>query len=368
MARAPSPGRGEPLAMWIMPSTLTSSAVQPIAARTVSELRSGCRRNRQASSTASTGRIQDSEPNPSTAAVWMARPTALPIRAHSEAASTMATPRVSSPTPSRRWCGSRSRAPRPTARAPQPTAPATPSQAAAIILPVQATRITTGSRGFRAGGRPFAVPFRPVPCLPAGFWLPFFLGAERAWLPCPCLRRRAGDCDFVVAFERAGVSGAASYSPPRGRADPLRARVAIVTNVARTRSHPKHLRGVSRLRRKHVVVAVRVAETASQVERAGRGVGRLDLEQDPAPPLAGRRGGQACGDRRSQALTLAGRVYLHRGHNPQVPRHRDPAAGHRAAVPGNSAERLPRRRHHQRPRDQRQVLAAVAVQAEGRRG
>src|SRR5579872_6380458 len=112
----------------------------------------------------------------------MDRPAALGIRNHRPAASTMATPRVSRPTPSRRWCGSRSRAPRPTARAAQPTAPATASQAAAIILPVQATRITTGSRGLRGGaGRPLVVRPLPVPGLPAGFRLLFFFGAERVW-------------------------------------------------------------------------------------------------------------------------------------------------------------------------------------------
>src|SRR4029077_13330604 len=113
------------------------------------------------------------------------------------------------------------------------------------------------------------------------------------------------------------------------------------TTVARTRGRSHTPTGACRLRRKHVVVAVRVPEAAPQVERAGRGVGRLDLEQDPARPLTRRRGGQACGDRRTQALALAGRVYLDRGHYPQIARHRDPAAGHRAAVPGDGAARLP---------------------------
>ena len=141
---------------------------------------------------------QASEPNPPTATVRMDRPAALGIRNHRPAASTMAAPRVSSPTPSRRWCGSRSRAPRPTARAANPTAPATSIQAAAIILPVQLTRITTGSRGGgpwagrRPADRPWAVRPLPVPGLPDGFRLLFFLGAERVWLPCPCLRRGPG--------------------------------------------------------------------------------------------------------------------------------------------------------------------------------
>ena len=82
---------------------------------------------------------------------------------------------------------------------------------------------------------------------------------------------------------------------------------------------------MSRLRRNHVVVAVRVAEAASLVERAGRGVARLDLEQDPARPLAGRRGGQGRGDGRAQALTPAGGVDLDRGQRaPRCPSFAEP--------------------------------------------
>ena len=162
--------------MWIRPVAPSSSAVQPMDARTVSVLRSGCRRNRQASSSASTGITQAREPNASTATVRMARPAALPMRPHSEAASTMATPRVSRPTPSRRWCGSRSRAPRPIARAANPTAPAATIQAAAIVRPVHPIRITTGSCDApdplapldRLAARPFAV--RPLPADPLTFF------------------------------------------------------------------------------------------------------------------------------------------------------------------------------------------------------
>src|SRR6185369_8341543 len=308
---------------------------------------------------------QASEPNPPRATVRMDRPAALGIRNHRPAASTMAAPRVSSPTPSRRWCGSRSRAPRPTARAANPTAPATSIQAATIILPVQRTRITTGSRGGRAGaGRPFAVRPLAVPDLPDGFRLLFFLVPERVWLPCPCLRREAWRAGDLVAAGRPAGSGAASSSPPRGRADPLRARVAMLTNVARTRCRSQHLDGVSRSGRKHVVVPVRVAEAAPEVERAGRGVARLDLEQYAPRALAGRDGGQRRRDGRAQALEPAGLIDFHRGQHPQVSGHGDPPAGHRPAVPADGPERLPRGRHHQRPRDRRQVLPAVAVEAE----
>ena len=206
IACSPSDGRGVPLAMWIRPAAPSSSAVQPMDARTVSVLRSGCRRNRQASSTASTGITKASEPNASTAAVWMARPAALLIRPHSEAASTMATPRVSSPKPSRRWCGSRSRAPRPMARAAHPTAPAATIQAAAIVRPVHPIRITTGScdapeplTGALAA-RPFAV--RPFPAAPLAF---FFFWPERGWVPrpdFPLVPRGAGDLVVVRWFTR----------------------------------------------------------------------------------------------------------------------------------------------------------------------
>src|SRR5262249_29739118 len=124
----------------------------------------------------------------------------------------------------------------------------------------------------------------PVPGLAEVFRLLFFLGPERLWRGA----LRAGD---LLAARRTGVSGAASSSPPRGRADPLRARVAMLTNVARTRCRSQHLDGVSRSGRKHVVVPVRVAEAAPLVERAGRIVARLDLEQDP--PRAARRAPRA---------------------------------------------------------------------------
>ena len=282
-----------------MPSTPSSSAVQPIAARTVSELRSGCRRNRQASSTASTGRIQDSEPNPSTAAVWMARPTALPIRAHSEAPSTMASAQGEQPHAVAAVV--RVQVARAAADGPggEPDRPGDehPGGRDHLAGPADqdhdgiAGRAGRGGTAFRraalararlAGRFPVALLFR-------------LFGPERVWLPCPCLRRGAWRAGDLVAAERSAGSGAASSSPPRERADPLRARVAILTNVARTRSHPKHRRGVSRLWRNHVVVSMRVAEAASLVERAGRGVARLDLEQHPARPLTGRRGGQARG-------------------------------------------------------------------------
>src|SRR5216683_562889 len=146
------------------------------------------------------------------------------------------------------------------ARAAKPTEPATTIQAAAMVRPVHPIRITTGSRGgpVRLTGRPFAV--RPFPAAPLAF---FFFWPERAWFPRPGLLlvpRRAADLVAVlprlpdpprlvvrVPAERPrlpssgpGASKAASATPPRGRADPLRARGAIVTNVARTCVSPKH--------------------------------------------------------------------------------------------------------------------------------
>ena len=267
--------------MWIRPAPPSSSAVQPMDARTVSVLRSGCRRNRQASSAASTGITQAREPNASTAAVRMARPAALSIRPHRLAASTMATPRVSSPTPSRRWCGSRSRAPRPMARAANPTAPAATIQAAAIVRPIHPIRITTGSWDGppRADG-PWPDASSPYPASrpspgrsfssdpnEAGCSAPAYrssraaTGSPRFRVPgsaCRCRRarqprRQPGTCPSLTGtgVGQALITSpgpgprAGPASPPRGRADPLRARVTIVTNVARTWLNPKHIRLVS---------------------------------------------------------------------------------------------------------------------------
>jgi len=55
MAGAPADGCGVPFAMWMRPMTPMSRAAQPMAAREVSEFRSGCRMNRQPSSPSSSG-------------------------------------------------------------------------------------------------------------------------------------------------------------------------------------------------------------------------------------------------------------------------------------------------------------------------
>src|SRR4029077_1935389 len=114
-------------------------------------------------------------------------------------------------------------------------------------------RMTTGSFGRAAGppraGRRLAAPPLAVPGWPAGLRLPFFFGPERAWFPCPGLPfalRRVGDGD-LLAEGRESASRAASSGPPRRRADPLRARVAIITNVARTPEGSKHRGCVSAL-------------------------------------------------------------------------------------------------------------------------
>ena len=63
------------------------------------------------------------------------------------------------------------------------------------------------------------------------------------------------------------------------------------------------------------MVTMGVAEPAPEVERAGRGVARLDLQQDTARAAAGRRGGQRGGERRAQALALAAGIDLDRLYN-----------------------------------------------------
>ena len=94
---APSDGCGVPLAISSRPHRPSSRAAQPIAARRVAWLRSGWRRNRQASNATSTGARKASDPIPPVTASWMPCPAALSIRTHRPPASTMATPRVSRP-------------------------------------------------------------------------------------------------------------------------------------------------------------------------------------------------------------------------------------------------------------------------------
>src|SRR5206468_9534205 len=103
--------------------------------------------------------------------------------------------------------------------------------------PVHWIRMTTGSFGRAAApplaGRPFAARPFAVPGFPAE---PFFFDPERAGVPAPAIRLGA----LRPGGWRAGDLTAASSSPPRGRADPLRARVAIVTNVASTPYWSQH--------------------------------------------------------------------------------------------------------------------------------
>ena len=63
IAAAPADGYGVPAAMWIRPSAPTRSAVQPITIRPVCALRSGWRRNRQASRPSRRGSSHAADPN-----------------------------------------------------------------------------------------------------------------------------------------------------------------------------------------------------------------------------------------------------------------------------------------------------------------
>ena len=183
---------------------------------------------------------------------WPGRPRC-PSGPTAQAASTMATPRVSSPTPSRRWCGSRSRAPRPTARAANPTAPATSDPGGRDHLAGPATRITTGSRGGGPGpGGPSPIDLGPYglcpyPAYPAGFRLLFFFGAERVWLPCPCLRRGAGRATVTSRWPSASRRLGGSLVQPAARAGrSVTGTGRHSTTVARTRDRSQTPdRGVS---------------------------------------------------------------------------------------------------------------------------
>ena len=136
MASSPSEGDGMPSAMCTRPSTPMLSVAQPMTTRPVSELRSGWRRYRQEISAASRGVSQDAEPAAPCTNAEMDRPTRLSIPHQMLAASTIATASQSSPTPSRRCSGSRSRALWPNRRAVKPARLATTIHAAAIACPI----------------------------------------------------------------------------------------------------------------------------------------------------------------------------------------------------------------------------------------
>ena len=147
----------------------------------------------------------------------MKRPTGLPIRHQMLAASTIAMPSQSSPTPSRRCSGSRSRALRPNRRAVKPTLPATTIHAAASACPIHWIRIRMGSRGSGRAGRRRPWPARRL--LPLrGLRLVDELPRRAEVDPDP--ERDWPGRPVVLALRRAGRSGSArtfSELPPRGR-------------------------------------------------------------------------------------------------------------------------------------------------------
>ena len=157
----------------------------------------------------------------------MKRPTGLPIRHQTLAASTIAMPSQSSPTPSRRCSGSRSRALCPNRRAVKPAPPATTIHAAASACPIHWTRIRMGSRGLgRAGGR------RPWP---ARRLLPL-RGLPLVDELRPARRGRSGSRTGLAGASRG--AGFALGRPVRLRADILGAAAArAVVALGRTGGH-----------------------------------------------------------------------------------------------------------------------------------
>ena len=109
-AGAPADGPGVPLATCTRPSAPTSSALQPITTRAVSELRSGCRSSRQASRPSSTGMASAPRPNEPRITWPSRRPRPLPRCPQVTAADSTAAARKARPRPSRRCASSRSRA------------------------------------------------------------------------------------------------------------------------------------------------------------------------------------------------------------------------------------------------------------------
>src|SRR6201995_3105460 len=171
----------------------------------------------------------------------MPRPATLFMPHQMLAASTMATAIQSSPTPSRRCSGSRSRALLPTRRAAKPREVAATIQAAASACPTQPTRIRTGSRDLTGAGR------RPRAVL----LLARVLVRERLVLVLVFRGLavvRVPERELAAGLRRAGPDGSARKSPespPRDRAELLGARVAMMTTVTKTRAAPWDANGVS---------------------------------------------------------------------------------------------------------------------------
>ena len=183
--------------------------------RAVSALLSGWRRNRQASSASKRGMVQVPDPNSVTSPV--ASGLTGPLACHQVAtAATIAAHSAVRPAPSRRWSGSRSRALRPRARETVPTVWASAIQIAATALTTQPARITNGL--VEGAGR---VLRRPVD-------LPRLLGRLRLVLYAAPRRLRAAEPD-PRRVELAGCRDRLVV-PPRGRAAPLGARVAMIPN------------------------------------------------------------------------------------------------------------------------------------------
>src|SRR5215469_1837683 len=95
----------------------------------------------------------------------MNSPAVLRMRTQTPAANTMASPRQTSPTPSRWWSGCRSRAPRPIWRTANPTVPASTIHAAMTVRNSHLARMTTGSRDCLAARRLLTAPRLPLPLL-----------------------------------------------------------------------------------------------------------------------------------------------------------------------------------------------------------
>src|SRR5579875_2603269 len=204
-------------------------------------------------------------------------------------------------------------------------------------------------------------------------------GARRCGPPFPPLRTPPGG-----ALGSITASGSSAENSPRSasacplgeRADPLGARVAMMTNVTTTSPAPEQPRpGVSpgrraRLRGDAVVVTVRVPETAAFIQRPGGGIGGLHLQEHLPGPAFRRLGADGPGERRAQARPAPPRVHFDR-RDARPPRgERDPADRQHvaASAPGPDAgEQLARGRRQHPPHDRRLAfLPAVVVQGKPR--
>ncbi len=153
MAAEPSAGTGVPLSTCIRPQAARTRAPQPMVTRPVAALSSGLRSTRQARPSRRNGRTTSRLPSAPVTSVPTIPPRPVVTFHQTENATRIASAMNSRPRPSRRWAGSRSLAPRPSARTAPPTTWPIPSQTRATARAIPLKKRDTGEGPTGAGRR-----------------------------------------------------------------------------------------------------------------------------------------------------------------------------------------------------------------------